>query len=265
MSGGSPFQQGNSAANDYTKLLFVFQQLMRGVATATLVRVDACTNDGGLVPTGTVDVTILVNQVDGNGQPVPHQTIYGLPYGRLQGGSTAFIIDPKVGDIGLAVFASRDISSVKATKAQANPASSRTNDYADGLYWGTFLGDTPTQYVQANDSGITIHSPTKVTVTAPEVDLVATSVVNIQAPTINLKGAVVQTDGNVTMSADLAVAGNETVGGGLAVTGTTTGTGAATFTGDVTAAGTSVHNHHHLPGTYVAGATPVTGNSGAPV
>lgn len=264
MSGGSPFQQASSAANDYTKLLFVFQQLMRGVATATLVRVDACTNDGGLVPTGTVDVTPLVNQVDGNGQPVPHMTIYGLPYGRLQGGSTAFIMDPKVGDIGLAVFASRDISSVKANKAPSNPASSRTNDYADGLYWGTFLGETPTQYIQANDSGITIHSPTKVTITAPEVDLVATSVVNIQAPTINLKGAVVQTDGNVTMGADLAVAGNETVGGGLAVTGTTTGTGAANFTGGVTGQGTSLHTHTHPPGSYVAGATPVTGNSAPP-
>jgi len=271
MSGGSPFQQASSAANDYTKLLFVFQQLMRGVATATLVRVDACTNDGGLVPTGTVDVTPLVNQVDGNGQPVPHKTIYGLPYGRLQGGSTAFIVDPKPGDIGLAVFASRDISSVKANKAPSNPASSRTNDYADGLYWGTFLGDTPTQYVQANDSGITIHSPTKVTVTAPEVDIVATSVVNIQAPTINLQGAVHQTGGavaiddNVTVTGTVTTTGNVSVGGGLSVAGTTTGTGSASFTGDVTAQGTSVHNHHHLPGAYVAGATPVTGNSGNPV
>lgn len=264
MSGGSPFQQAGSAANDYTKLLFVFQQLMRGVATAALVRVDACTNDGGLVPTGTVDVTILVNQVDGNGQPVPHQTIYGLPYNRLQGGSTAFIVDPVAGDIGLAVFASRDISSVKATKAQANPASSRTNDYADGLYIGGYLNGTPTQYVQANASGITIHSPAKVTVTAPEVDLVATSVVNIQAPTINLKGTVVQTAGNVSMAADLAVAGNETVGGGLAVTGTTTGTGAANFAGGVTGQGTNLHTHTHGPGSYVAGATAVTGNSAPP-
>jgi hypothetical protein len=264
MSGGSPFQQGGSAANDYTKLLFVFQQLMRGTATATLVRVDACTNDGGLVPTGTVDVTILVNQVDGNGQPVPHKTIYGLPYGRLQGGSTAFIIDPVVGDIGLATFASRDISSVKATKAQSNPASSRVCDYADGLYWGTFFGGIPTQYVQANANGITIHSPTKVTVSAPEVDLIATTVVNIQAPTINLKGAVVQTAGNVSMAADLAVAGNETVGGGLAVTGTTTGTGAASFAGGVTGQGTNLHTHTHPPGSYVAGATPVTGNSAPP-
>ncbi len=262
---GTPFQQPTSAANDYTKLVFVFQQLMRGVATATLVRVEACTNDGGLTPTGTVDVTPLVNQVDGQGQPVPHTTIYGLPYGRLQGGSTAFVIDPAVGDIGLAVFASRDISSVKATKSQANPASSRTNDYADGLYWGTFMGAAPTQYVQANASGITIHSPTKVTVSAPEVDLIATSVVNVQAPTINLKGNVVQTAGAVTMAVTLAVASDVSVGGGLSVAGATTGAGSATFTGDVTAAGTSVHTHHHLQGSYVAGATPVTGNSGDPV
>ncbi len=270
MSGGSPFQQAGSAANDYTELLFVFQQLMRGTATATLVRVDACTNDGGLVPTGTVDVTPLVNQVDGNGQPVPHKTIYGLPYGRLQGGTTAFIVDPVPGDIGLAVFASRDISSVKVNKAPSNPASSRTNDYADGLYWGTFLGGTPAQYVQANASGITIHSPTKVTVSAPEIDLIATTVINLHAPVINLQGTVHQTGGAVALDDSVVVTGtvtttgDVTVGGGLAVAGVTTGTGAATFTGDVTASGISVHNHHHLPGTYVAGATPVTGAAGNP-
>jgi len=264
--GGIPFQRPGSASNDFTTMVFVFNQLLRGKATATLVRVESCTNDGGLVPTGTVDVTPLVNQVDGAGQPVPHSIIYGLPYGRLQGGSTAFIVDPKKGDIGLAVFASRDISAVKAAKGQANPGSARVMDYADGLYWGTFMGGVPTAYVQAQDDGtIAVHSPVKVVVTAPEVDLTAGTVVNIQAPTINLKGAVVQTDGDVSMAQNLAVAGNASVGGGLDVTGTTTGGGSAAFAGDVTAQGTSVHNHHHLPGAYVAGATPVTGNSGNPV
>lgn len=167
----SPFQQPSSAANDYTKLVFVFQQLMRGVATATLVRVDACTNDGGLVPSGTVDVTPLVNQVDGQGQPVPHITVYGIPYNRIQGGANAVILDPVAGDIGVCVFASRDITSVKATKAQANPASSRVFDYADGLYLGGFLNGTPSQYVRFSSSGIEVVSPTKVTLRAPDIEL----------------------------------------------------------------------------------------------
>lgn len=264
--GGIPFQRPGSASNDYTTLVFVFNQLLRGKATATLVRVEACSNAGGLVPVGTVDVTPLVNQVDGAGQPVPHSTVYGLLYQRMQGGDAAFILDPKPGDLGVAVFASRDISAVKAAKGPANPGSSRVMDYADGIYMGSVLGGTPTTYIQVQaDGSIAIHSPVKVVVTAPEVDITADTVVNIQAPTINLKGAVVQTAGDVSIAQNLAVTGNASVGGGLSVAGTTTGTGAATFTGDVTAAGTSVHNHHHLPGAYVAGATPVTGNSGNPV
>jgi hypothetical protein len=191
---GSPFQQANSAATDYTKLVFVFQQLMRGIATATLVRVDACTNDGGLVPTGTVDVTPLVNQVDGQGQPVPHITIYGIPYNRLQGGANAVIMDPAPGDIGVCVFASRDISSVKATKAQANPASSRVFDYADGLYLGGFLNGTPTQYARFSSAGLELVSPTKITLQAPEIDLV---------------GAVHQSGGSSTFASPLAVQGTD--------------------------------------------------------
>jgi hypothetical protein len=264
--GGIPFQRPGSASNDFTTMVFLVNQLLRGKATATLVRVEACTNDGGLVPTGTVDVTPLVNQVDGAGQPVPHSTVYGLLYQRAQGGNNAVILDPQPGDLGVAVFASRDISAVKVSKGQANPGSSRVMDYADGIYLGGVLNGTPTSYVQFQaDGSIAIHSPVKVVVSAPEVDLTADTVVNIQAPTINLKGAVVQTAGDVSMAQNLAVTGNASVGGGLSVTGATTGGGSATFTGDVTAAGTSVHNHHHLPGAYVAGATPVTGNSGNPV
>lgn len=270
--GGIPFQRPGSASNDFTTMVFVFNQLLRGKATATLVRVEACSNSGGLAPVGTVDVTPLVNQVDGAGQPIPHSTVYGLLYQRAQGGDCAVILDPKPGDLGVAVFASRDISAVKASKGQANPGSSRVMDYADGIYLGGVLNGIPTSYVQFQaDGSIAIHSPIKVVVTAPEVDLTAGTVVNIQAPTINLKGAVHQTDGavalddNVTVTGTVTTTGDVSVGGGLSVAGTTTGTGSASFTGDVTANGISVHNHHHLPGAYVAGATPVTGNSGNPV
>lgn len=128
--------------------------------TATLVRVEACTNDGELSPVGFVDVTPLVNQVDGAGNPTPHVTIFGLPYSRFQGGTSAIILDPQAGDIGVAVFASRDISKVKSTKAQANPGSLRTYDFADGIYLGGLLNGTPTQYIRFTDSGIEIVADT---------------------------------------------------------------------------------------------------------
>jgi phage baseplate assembly protein gpV len=130
---------------------------------------------------------------------VPHGTIYSVPYFRLQGGANAVILDPQVGDIGIAVFAESDISSVKAAKAQANPGSARKFDMADGLYLGGFLNGTPSQYVQFSASGITLLSPSAVTIQAPTV--------TIQAPTITLSGQVNQSGGTIAASQDVTVSG----------------------------------------------------------
>lgn len=144
----------------YNNLRFVIQQTIASIQTASVVKVMACTNDGGVSPVGTVDVQILVNQVNGNGISTPHVTMYGLPYLRIQGGANAIILDPQVGDIGIAVFASRDITNVKSTKAQANPGSYRMHDFADGMYLGGILNGIPTQFVQFSSAGISIVSPT---------------------------------------------------------------------------------------------------------
>jgi hypothetical protein len=144
---------GNS---DFNAITFLVKQILARVNTATLVQVEAVTNSGGVSPVGTVDVLPLVNQIDGEGNGTPHDTVYGLPYLRMQGGANAIIIDPQVGDIGVAIFASRDISSVKASKGQANPGSFRRFSMADGLYFGGFLGAAPTQYVQFSATGVNI-------------------------------------------------------------------------------------------------------------
>ena len=138
----------------YNNLRFVIRQALANVQTATVVQVVACSNDGGISPVGTVDVLILVNQISGQGIPTPHVTMYGLPYLRIQGGSNAVIIDPQPGDIGIAVFASRDITNVKTTKTQANPATFRTHDFADGMYLGGLLNGTPTAYVQLDRKSV---------------------------------------------------------------------------------------------------------------
>lgn len=186
---------------------FVIQQFINKVQTSTLVRVDAVTNSGGVSPVGFVDVTPMVNQVDAQGLPTPHVTIFNVPYMRLQGGSNAVILDPKVGDIGICVFASRDISKVKKTKKQANPGSARKYSYSDGLYIGGFLNSTPSQYVQFTDSGITVHSPGTVKIEAG-------TACTVDTPAFTVNGAA-------------------TVNGGL------------TVTGDATAGGVSLKTHRH--------------------
>lgn len=242
-------QRPSTTWGEFNNLAFMVQQALSKMQTATLVRIEACTNAGALSPVGYVDVTPLVNQLDGQGNPTPHVTIYNVPYFRLQGGANGIIIDPQKGDIGIAVFASRDISKVKVTKKQGNPGSFRQYNFADGMYIGGVLNGTPTQYVQFSSSGIRIHSPTQVKLDAPAILL--------EAGTIDLNGSTSTTITTPTFT----VNGSTVLNGPISQTGggDAAFSGSMAVAGDVTAQGTSVHNHVH------SGVTPGGGNSGKPV
>lgn len=180
-------------ANDYASLAFTVQQKLSQLSTLTLVRIVDCTNDGGIALVGTVTVQPLVNMMSGDRIAFQHKPLYKLPYCRVQGGANAIIIDPVPGDIGIAGFCSRDISGVKKAQDIANPGSFRQFSMADGVYLFTCLGGVvPTQFIVMNDEGVSMKSPTGIT---------------LEAPTINFKGAVVQTAGDVTMSQALDVVG----------------------------------------------------------
>jgi len=242
-------QQSGTNLGEYQQITFMVQQALAKMQTATLVRIESCTNSGGLSPVGFVDVTPLVNQLDGQGNPTPHVTIYNLPYFRLQGGANGVIIDPQKGDIGVAVFASRDISQVKATRKQGNPGSHRQYSFADGMYLGGMLNGTPTQYVQFSAAGIKIHSPTAVVLEAPDVQILA------QTVEINASASATVTTPTFTVNGATVLNGTVSQAGG----GAATFSGSMTVDGDVTAQGTSVHNHVH------GGVQPGGGNTGAPV
>lgn len=182
--------------DEYGALMFVIGQALARLSTATLVRVVSVTNAGGVEPVGFVDVQPLINQLDGAGNATPHAVLHQLPYFRLQGGTDAVILDPKVGDIGIAVFASRDISAAKASKAQTNPGSWRSHDMADGLYVGGLLNGTPVQYVQFTAGGINVVSPSKVTIQAPNIELNAATQCALNSPQIVLNGTVEQGSGS---------------------------------------------------------------------
>ena len=238
-----------AALGEFDRIAFMVQQALGKMQTATLVRIESCTNAGGLSPVGYVDVTPLVNQLDGQGNPTPHVTIYNVPYFRLQGGANGIIIDPQKGDIGVAVFASRDISQVKTTKKQGNPGSHRQYSFADGMYLGGMLNGTPTQYVQFSAAGIKIHSPVAVVLDAPDIQL--------NAATVEINGTTSTTVTTPTFTVNGATVLNGTIsqtGGGAAQF-----SGSMSVTGDVTAVGVSLHNHVH------GGVVPGGGNTGAPV
>lgn len=235
-------QKPQSTWGDFNNIAFLAQQALSKMQTATLVRIEACTNSGGVSPVGFVDVTPLVNQIDAQGNPTPHVTIHNVPYLRVQGGANAVIIDPEPGDIGVCVFASRDISKIKSTKAQSNPGSFRQYSFSDGLYLGGMLNGTPEQYVQFSAAGIVMHSPDKITLEAPVVQIDAGTSVTVNTPTFTVNGATVL-NGAVSQT-----------GGGAA-----TFSGSVSAAGDVTGNGVSVHNHVH------GGVQTGTGTTGTPI
>jgi hypothetical protein len=234
-------QQGPSdAGSSFNATSFIIRQLLGRINTVKLVEVQAVTNNGGVSPIGTVDVLPLVDQIDGAGNTVPYPTLFGMKYFRLAGGSNAIIIDPQVGDIGLAVFADRDSSSAIATGAQSPPGSRRQFDLADGFFIGFFLGGAPTQYIEFSAAGITIVSPTKITLQAPVIEKDASTEVIHNSP-------LTQINGNVGTAA-----------------GTGGSTGTATFSGAITSAGNvtagqggadqvSLQTHKHGTGTAASG------------
>jgi len=196
---------GGSAFN---AMSFIARQVLGQVWSATIVKVTAV-HGGGLSTPPTVDVQPLVNQIDGQGNSTPHGTIFGLPCCRLQGGLSSVVLDPVVGDLGLAVFADHDISSVVKNSAQANPGSRRRFDPADGLYVCTLLGQAPTTYVQFGASGainivgvgtVTVQAP-HVTVTSNDVNLGATGGAAVARVGDSVSGGVITTGSSKVKSA----------------------------------------------------------------
>lgn len=154
--GYAGYLDATSDTSHFNTQAFLIEQILGLVRTASLVQVKSVTNSGGVSPVGTMSVLPLVNLLDGQGKSSSHGNINNVIYARLQGGANAIILDPQVGDIGIAVFADRDISSVKANKARANPGSWRCFDMADAVYLMTVLGASPTQYVQFSSTGINL-------------------------------------------------------------------------------------------------------------
>lgn len=158
---GYPMQQTPFSANtDTSAIQFMIDQAIARISGAQLVKITKVSTQGEVGPVGKVSVQVLTKVMDGQRNTFSHGAIHNIPFFRLQGGSgKAVIMDPKVGDIGIAVFADRDISGVKRTKKESPPGSFRKHDMADGLYIGGFLGETPSCYIRFTDDDKIIASP----------------------------------------------------------------------------------------------------------
>ena len=187
-------------ASEVGRLQFIITSALSGLRTAMPVKVISVTNAGGVSPIGTVSVQPMVSAIDGAGQIWAHGIIYNVPYMRIQGGTNGIILDPVVGDIGIATVCDRDISTVKNAKKVSAPGSTRKNDMSDIVYLMTIIGSAPTQYVQFNSSGITITSPVNVTVNAPTAIVNSSTSVTMNTPILKVSGDIIDNSATNTHS-----------------------------------------------------------------
>jgi len=146
-------QTPTDANTDLTAVAFIVRRKIAELDIMKLVEVKAVHGGGVGNPPPTVDVQLLVNQLDGGGNTVQQEVVYGLPCWRFQAGSTAIVLDPVVGDIGYVVCSDRDISTVISSKAQGNPGSYRQCSVNDGVYVGALVGAAPTCFVFFSSDG----------------------------------------------------------------------------------------------------------------
>jgi len=160
-------QNTTDRTSDFNAHSFLIKQLISKVHTCALVKILGVVSGTGINPVGFVTVQPLVNQIDGYGNPVETAILNNVPFFRLQGGTNAVILDPQVGDIGMALFTMRDSSTAKNTRGTASPGSRRRYSLSDGFYIGGWINGTPTQYVQFTPTGIAVTATNTVTINAP--------------------------------------------------------------------------------------------------
>jgi hypothetical protein len=155
-------QDAGTVGSDYNSREFhtrsIVEQSVRTGGPVKVIRAPYDANGNALTPgsntpIGYIDVQPMVNQIDGYGNATPHGTVYRVTYYRYQNGLFAIYADPVVGDIGHMVPADRDVSSVYANNAVANPGSRRKFDLADGTYFGTSRGNAPQSYLVPQPDG----------------------------------------------------------------------------------------------------------------
>lgn len=172
------------AANGMANALaFMVRQMMAGASHVAVVVVKGVTANSVSGAPPLVNVQPMVAMVDQTGTATPHGVIYNIPTMRFQAGVSAFICNPKVGDIGAVICADRDISSAIANQAPANPGSYRRFDWADALYVCSIASVAATTSIEVDDTdGVTITTPQNVTVNA------ASGSVTINAAAVSLGG-----------------------------------------------------------------------------
>lgn len=151
---GAGQQDPEDSTSEFAVAVFIVRQMMALLETMMPVEVTNFHPGTGSPPSaGTVDVQLLVSQLDGAGNAVKHGVVYGLPCFRMQGGPWAVVCDPAVNDFGVIISAARDISKVVANPGVQVPGSLRKYSYSDGVYFGGTFNQVPAASVWLKSDG----------------------------------------------------------------------------------------------------------------
>lgn len=231
-----------TGSSEYNVLDFVIRSIICGlVNTAIPVRVDKVERPAENGGAGYLSATPLIKMRSAKGDALDMVSIPKLRWFRLQHGTAAIIVDPKPGDIGLAVFAQQDVSALNGGSEPIQPGSFRCYSISDGFYFGGFWGQKPTTFIRIEDNGqVTVTAPQSVVVNSIDVTVNASGSTKIDSPSVTITG-------DTTIEKTLTVRELISGTGGMTVSG---GSGASvagnlSTTGDVTAGGISLQNHVH--------------------
>ena len=245
---------------EYDKVISQFNSLITNVNTAMPCKVVAIEKQEqrGVNIVGFVDIQLMIEQTNGQKKGNETAIICNVPYIRIQGGTNAVIIDPEINDLGVAIFASRDITNFKEARRQTPPATWRKFSISDAIYIGGIRNQKPVQYIHFRNDGIEIYSPKRVHITTPTVliDSDNTTINTSAKTTINANGgceinAETTNNGNVQINGNTKISGNLLVGGIIGQTGEAGGGGNVSLIGpvnvvnDLHAEGISVAHHTH--------------------
>ena len=245
---------------EYDKVISQFNSLITNVNTAMPCKVVAIEKQEqrGVNIVGFVDIQLMIEQTNGQKKGNETAIICNVPYVRIQGGTNAVIIDPEINDLGVAIFASRDITNFKEARRQTPPATWRKFSISDAIYIGGIRNQKPVQYIHFRNDGIEIYSPKRVHITTPTVliDSDNTTINTSAKTTINANGgceinAETTNNGNVLINGNTKISGNLLVGGIIGQTGEAGGGGTVSLIGpvnvvnDLHAEGISVAHHTH--------------------
>lgn len=232
-----------TGSSEYNVLDFVIRSIVCGlVNTAIPVRVDKVERPAEGGGAGYLSATPLIKMRSAKGDALDVVSIPKLRWFRLQHGTAAIIVDPKPGDIGLAVFAQQDVSALNGGSEPIQPGSFRCYSISDGFYFGGFWGQKPTTFIRIEDNGqITVTAPQSVVVNSIDVTVNASGSTKIDSPSVTITGDTT-IEKTLTVKELITGTGGMTVSGGsgASVTGNMSVSG-----GDVTADGVGLKSHTH--------------------